>query len=177
GARENLRIIQRAHDRLDAECAHGIRLIRRANEAGDLMAGRGKMRGDRSSDIARCARAEDFHSYLPITRHCERSEAIQCDERKMDCLVASLLAMTRNSPQMFLEKFRRPAPCELGSLAVVHGHALLVDEGVLGVVAKKLERLSGGLHRLLETVDQSRRAPVVLVGEMRLQRNLDVGGL
>jgi hypothetical protein len=31
-----------------------------------------------------------------VRRHCERSEAIQFDERKiLDCFVASLLAMTR----------------------------------------------------------------------------------
>jgi hypothetical protein len=27
-------------------------------------------------------------------RHCERSEAIQCRKRRLDCFVATLLAMT-----------------------------------------------------------------------------------
>src|SRR2546430_2246998 len=54
--------------------------------------------------------------------------------------------------------------------------ALLVHEGMLGVVAEQLKRFAGGLHCLLEAVDEGRRAPVVLVGEMRLQRDFHVGG-
>src|ERR1035438_10233883 len=72
------------------------------------------------------------------------------------------------SPQMFPEKLGGAAPGELRGMAVVHRHALLVDEGVLGVITKKFERLAGRLHGLLEAVDQLRRAPVILVGEMRL---------
>src|SRR6266478_6492323 len=79
------------------------------------------------------------------------------------------------SPQMLLEKLRGAAPGQLRCRAVVHGLPLLVDEGVLGVIAEELERFAGGLHRLLEASDQLRRAPVVLVGEMRLKGNLDVG--
>jgi hypothetical protein len=37
---------------------------------------------------------------------------------------------------MLPEKLRRPAPGELRGFAVVHGLALLVDEGVLGVIAE-----------------------------------------
>jgi hypothetical protein len=43
----------------------------------------------------------------------------------------------------------------------VNGHALLVHEGMLGIVAENLQRLAGGLHRLFEGVDRSGRAPVV----------------
>ena len=43
---------------------------------------------------------------------------------------------TATSPQMLFEKLRRPAPGEFGGLAVMHGLPLLVDEGVLGVIAK-----------------------------------------
>src|SRR5438270_8525353 len=80
-------------------------------------------------------------------------------------------------PQMLPEKLRRTAPGELGGFAVVHGLALLVDEGVLGVIAEQLQRLAGGLHALFEGIDHLRRAPVVLVGEVSLERNLDIGGL
>ena len=34
------------------------------------------------------------------------------------------------------------------------GLPLLVDEGVLGVIPKKLERFAGGLHCLLEAIDR-----------------------
>src|SRR6266478_4671824 len=57
-------------------------------------------------------------------------------------------------PQMLPEKLRRPAPGELGGFAIVHGLALLVDEGVLGVIAEQLQRLAGGLHGLFEAIDQ-----------------------
>ena len=80
-------------------------------------------------------------------------------------------------PRCFLEILRRPAPGLLGAFAVVHRQALLVGEAVLGVVAMDVERLVGRLHRLLEGIDRGRRAPVVLAGEMRLQRNAHVGGL
>src|SRR3569833_2947594 len=95
----------------------------------------------------------------------------------MEGIYTSCAAKTTPSlPQMLPDKVRRPAPGELGRFAVVHGLALLVDEGVLGVIAEQLQRLAGGLHGLLEAIDQLRRAPIVLVGEMRLQRNPDVGG-
>src|SRR5882724_4737294 len=61
-----------------------------------------------------------------VLRHCERSEAIQSQARK-----TGLLRFARNDekilPQMLPEKLRRPAPGQFGGLAVVHGHALLVD--------------------------------------------------
>src|SRR3954468_18530754 len=78
---------------------------------------------------------------------------------------------------MLVEVLRRPSPGELGGGAVVHAHALLVHEAMLRVVAIKFERLAGVLHRLLELVDEIRRAPIIGVGEMRLQRNPNVGGL
>src|SRR3954462_5256521 len=45
----------------------------------------------------------------------------------------------RRLPQMLPEKLRRSAPGELGGFAVVHGLALLVDEGVFGVIAEQLQ--------------------------------------
>src|SRR6476646_3715559 len=86
-------------------------------------------------------------------------------------------AGSSRSAEMLPEKLRRPAPGELGGFAVVHGLALLVDESVLGIIAEQLERLAGGLHAVFKGIDQLRRAPVVLVGEMGLERDLDVGGL
>src|SRR5450755_3215023 len=81
------------------------------------------------------------------------------------------------SPQMLLEELRGAAPGQLGSLAIMHGHALLIAEAVLGVVAEQLQRLAGGPHAFLEGVDELRCAPVILGGEMRLQWNLDVSRL
>src|ERR1700750_188364 len=80
-------------------------------------------------------------------------------------------------PQMLSEILRRAAPGLLGALPIVHRHALLVGEAVLGVVAMDVERLVRRLHRLLERIDRGRRAPVVLAGEMRLQRDAHVRGL
>src|SRR5262245_18319515 len=102
-------------------------------------------------------------SWLPADRHCEErsSGAIQATFLMMDCF-ASLAMTIEVLPQMLLEKLRRPAPGKLGGLAIMHGRALFVHEGMLGVVAEQLERFAGGLHRLLEGVDSSRRAPVVL---------------
>ena len=57
---------------------------------------------------------------------------------------------------MLLEKVRRAAPGQFGGLAVMHGHSLFVDEGVLGIIAEDLERFSGRLHALLERVDRWR---------------------
>src|SRR6202030_4544381 len=78
------------------------------------------------------------------------------------------------SSQMLFEKRRGAAPGQFGRFAIVHGLPLLVDEGVLGIIAKQFERLAGCLHALLEGIDQLRRAPIILVGEMGLQRNFDV---
>src|SRR5579862_9923350 len=71
--------------------------------------------------------------------------------------------------QMLAEVLDRAAPGEFGGLAVVDGHALLVGKAVLGVIAVELDGLASGLHALLEGVDDIRRAPVVLGGEMALQ--------
>src|SRR5215470_7997733 len=77
---------------------------------------------------------------------------------------------------MLPEELRRPAPRKLRGLAVMHSSTLLVHEGMLGVVTEQLERFAGGLHRLLESIDRGRRAPIVLVGEMRLQWDLNITG-
>src|SRR5580704_7503198 len=78
---------------------------------------------------------------------------------------------------MLPEKLRRPAPGQLRRLPIMHRQALLVAKTVLGVVAENLERLAGGLHALLEAVDQLRGAPVVPGGEVRLKWDPDVRGL
>ena len=76
---------------------------------------------------------------------------------------------------MLAEVIGRAAPGELGGLAVVHSHALLVDEGVLGIIAIELQRLAGLLHGFLERIDCGRRAPIVLVREVPLERHPDLG--
>src|SRR5262245_30470140 len=52
--------------------------------------------------------------------------------------------------------------------------ALLVDEAMIGVIAEDLRALPGRLEPGLELADRLRRAPVVAVGEMALQRHLDI---
>lgn len=91
-------------------------------------------------------------------------------ERAYQELAASL-------SEVLVEERRRPAPGELGGLAVVHRHALLVDESVVGLVAEEFRGLAGGLEPRLEGVDHGGRAPVVAAGEVALQRDLDVGRL
>src|SRR6476661_3356699 len=72
------------------------------------MASGEQMGGDRSADIARRARTEDFHgachsaslradgrASAPVDR---LSEAIHHQERNMDCFVALLFAMTMKCP-------------------------------------------------------------------------------
>src|SRR6185437_16260848 len=106
----------------------------------------------------------------PLRRHCEErsDEAIHISAcGTMDCFAS--LAMTTPLPQMLRKIFRRPAPGELGALAVVHGHPLLIGEAMLSVIAVQLQRFAGGLHAFLEGVDHGRRTPVVLAREMRLQ--------
>src|ERR1700741_944300 len=100
----------------------------------------------------------------------------RASRRTLGCFVASLLAITL-LPPMVPEILRPAAPGLLGALAVMHRQALLVGKAVLGVIAINLKRLAGRLHGLLEGVDRSWRAPVVLVCEMRLQRDSDVGRL
>src|SRR6266702_1458430 len=82
-------------------------------------------------------------------------------------------SMASPSPQVLPEKLRRPAPSQLGGLAIVHRQALLVAEAVLGVVPIEFQRLASRLHALLEALDQRWRAPIVLGSEMRLQGNFD----
>src|SRR5580700_9935118 len=65
------------------------------------------------------------------------------------------------SPQMLPEKAGGTIPRQFGRLAVVHRHALLIDESVVGIVAEQFERFAGRLHRLLEAIDQLRGAPVL----------------
>ena len=78
---------------------------------------------------------------------------------------------------MLPEKLDRAAPGEFGGVPVMDGRALLVDEGVIRVVAEELELFASGLQPGLEGVDRGRRDEFVAIGEMALQRNLDVGGL
>jgi hypothetical protein len=53
--------------------------------------------------------------------------------------------------------------------------APLVEKGVVGLVAVKLWRIAGAAHGGVQRIDGGRRAPVVLVGEMPLEGNPDVG--
>jgi hypothetical protein len=78
---------------------------------------------------------------------------------------------------MLSQESNGAAPGELRRKAVMHRHALLVDEGVIGVIAEELRVLARRLQRLLEIVNGLWRDVVVLAGEMALKRNLDVGRL
>jgi len=55
------------------------------------------------------------------------------------------------------------------------GGAALVGEGVRGVVAVDLVLDAGAFQHLLEIVDRGRRAPIVLVREVPLERHPDLG--
>ena len=59
----------------------------------------------------------------------------------------------------------------------MHRHALLVDEGMVGVITEEFRVLARGLQGLLEVIDSLRRDVIVLVGEVALERNLDVRSL
>jgi len=72
--RQNFSVIERSQQRLDAPRANRLGLIWRADQARHLMSGGDQMRRDRAADIARCARAEDFHLPTFIRRHCKRSD-------------------------------------------------------------------------------------------------------
>jgi hypothetical protein len=62
-------------------------------------------------------------------------------------------------------------------MAVMHRHALLVDESVVDVIAEERHVPARGLLGLPEIVDGSRRDVIVLVDEVPLRRNPDVSGL
>ena len=72
--RQNFSVIERSQHRLDAPRANRLGLLWRANQSGHLMSGGDEMRRDRPADIARCARAEDFHLPTFIRRHCKRRD-------------------------------------------------------------------------------------------------------
>src|SRR3982751_3083590 len=93
GARKYAGVVQRAHDRFDAEYANGVRLLGRANEAGDLMSGGRKTCGDRSADIARCTRAKDLHERTP-TVIAKTSEALSLHPR---CFLKNSVALPHAS--------------------------------------------------------------------------------
>jgi hypothetical protein len=66
----------------------------------------------------------------------------------------------------------RPHAC---SLTIMNGHSLLIDEGVIGVIAEKLCAPAGGNEAFLEVVNDLWRAPIVFVSEMTLKRNVHIG--
>ena len=66
-------------------------------------------------------------------------------------------------------------PAVLGGRTIVHV-ALLVHKGMVRVVAKNFRRLARALEVGLELIDRGRRAPVVAIGEVTLQRLLHVLG-
>src|SRR6516225_7810717 len=73
-----------------------------------------------------------------------------------------------------LQERGHPIPRLIGTGDVVGG-AALVGEGVRRVVAIDLVLDAGALQHLLEIVDRGRRAPIVLVGEVPLERHTDLG--
>src|SRR2546421_10410032 len=74
-------------------------------------------------------------------------------------------------------EFQRARPGKLRSLTLMGVGSLLVHEAVLGVIAKDLGGLASALQRGFETVDRLGRAPIIVIGEMRLERRADVGRL
>src|SRR5579863_8205044 len=77
------------------------------------------------------------------------------------------------SSEARLQKLRHAVPGEVGGADVVC-LAALVGKGMRGVVAVDLMRNARFLQRLFEIVDGGRGAPIVLVGEVALQRNADL---
>ena len=73
-------------------------------------------------------------------------------------------------------KCQGPLPGQLGGCAIM-GIALLIHEPMVRVVAIDVGALAGSFETRLEFVDGVRRAPVVSVCEVSLQRDLDVGRL
>src|SRR5437764_12892669 len=80
-------------------------------------------------------------------------------------------------PQVPGPELPRARPGEFCGLALMRIGPLLVHETVLGIIPVDLGRLAGALQRRLEIVYGLRRAPVVVVREMRLQRHADVARL
>ncbi len=82
------------------------------------------------------------HVAVILHRQETGSRAVTCELDRTERRVANAgMADTarHTSPQMLLEELRRPAPGQLGAGAVVHGGALLVHEGMLGIVAEYLQ--------------------------------------
>ena len=73
---------------------------------------------------------------------------------------------------MLLQEGNHALPGALGAGRVVGG-AGLVEETVVGVVAVHVVDDAGRAHRVFQPVDGARRAPIVAVGEMALQRDRD----
>src|SRR3954465_15371987 len=76
-----------------------------------------------------------------ISRHCERSEAIQQPEERLDCYVASLLAMTKGN-----EKMTGPETLDIARDAiwtiVVVSSPLMVVGLIVGVVVSLVQALT-----------------------------------
>src|SRR5436190_14334440 len=91
----------------------------------------------------------------------------------LDVMIARLESRAPSGSEVGAQEGHHALPCLLGAGGIV-GRALLVGEGVRRVVAVDLRLVAGVGHRLLEAVDHLRRAPVVLVGEVTLDRNPDL---
>ncbi len=76
--RQDFSVVERSQHRLDAPRANRLGLLGRANQSRHLMSGGDEMRRDRSADIARRARAKDFHLPTFICRHCLRQTRSVC---------------------------------------------------------------------------------------------------
>src|SRR5436190_20734367 len=83
------------------------------------------------------------------------------------------LGMTAAPSEVGAQEGHHALPRPLGAGGIVGG-APLVGEGVGRVVAVDLRLVAGVGHRLLEAADHLPRAPVVLVGEVTLDRNPDL---
>src|SRR6266508_7025607 len=82
----------------------------------------------------------------------------------------------RKTSEVLAQERHHAFPRRLGRRRVV-GRALLVGEGVLGVVAEDLGLVAARRQLLLEVVHHLGRAPIVLVGEVTLHGDLDLGGI
>jgi hypothetical protein len=105
--RQNFSVVERAQHRLNAPRADCLGLFRRAHQTAHLMAGGDEMRRHRSADIARRARAEDFHSTPPSSLSATKREAfVQGSEATKQSMPPreedGLLRFARNDDQIRL---------------------------------------------------------------------------
>src|SRR5207249_5990210 len=86
----------------------------------------------------------------------------------------SLDAQPHHRLQMLVQKAEHARPRLLACLGVVDLGALLVEKAVLCVIAKQLIVRLGVFERGFERVHCLRRTPIVLIGKMPLQWDVQV---